>query len=154
MPGGVPLLSAVRSRHDAFARRVESAPEPMPTAHEPGTSLEAKLVATLAELLAESKRSAAMLAEMECLKRELLEQKAELAERIANVPRYVGIYEPGRTYHPGEMTTDRGSIWCCRRTTSSRPDTLAQAAEKDRWPEGGRDWELSVRRGQNGKDAR
>jgi hypothetical protein len=65
---------------------------------------------------------------------------APLAARIAElenrpVAKYVGVFEIGRTYEPGNFATDKGAIWHCNATTRQRPGDNA-------------DWTLAVKSGQ------
>jgi hypothetical protein len=48
---------------------------------------------------------------------------------------YRGVYEAGKEYAPGDGTTRSGSLWLCRRRTTSAPGTDAAA------------WMLIVKRG-------
>jgi hypothetical protein len=54
---------------------------------------------------------------------------------------YLGVHVTGKTYEIGDLVTDHGSLFYCVRTTTSRPATSP-------------DWQLMVKRGQDGKDAR
>jgi hypothetical protein len=54
---------------------------------------------------------------------------------------YCGTFVTGKTYDVGDLVTDHGSLFYCKRTTTGRP-----AASSD--------WTLMVKRGQDGKDAR
>ena len=56
--------------------------------------------------------------------------------------KYVGIFEEKQTYSPGEFVTCNGSVWYCRSATAGgRPGSSAS-------------WQLAVKRGADGKDAR
>jgi hypothetical protein len=56
---------------------------------------------------------------------------------------YKGVFEAGVTYHKGECVTHAGSLWIAKHDTMLKPD------EHD-----GRDWQLCVKRGRDGKDLR
>ena len=53
---------------------------------------------------------------------------------------YLGVYVEGKTYDAGDLVTDHGSVFYCKRTTAARPGLA--------------DWQLMVKRGQDGKGAR
>lgn len=55
---------------------------------------------------------------------------------------YVGVYQDGKSYAPGDVTTWAGSAWHCHTATTSKPG------------EGASDWQLIVKRGRDGKDAK
>jgi len=54
---------------------------------------------------------------------------------------YTGTYVAGKTYDVGDTVTDHGSLFYCGRTTTARPGASG-------------DWQLMVKRGQDGKGAR
>jgi hypothetical protein len=60
----------------------------------------------------------------------------ELRKRVAELERrsldYVGVWDESKApYRPGEIVTDKGTIWFCKRATSTRP--------------AGDDWQLMVK---------
>jgi hypothetical protein len=63
----------------------------------------------------------------------LKERIKELENRPAT--KYVGVFEIGRTYEPGNFATDKGAIWHCNSQTRQRPGDNA-------------DWTLAVKSGQ------
>ncbi|MGA8147781.1 MAG: hypothetical protein WB870_09445 [Gallionellaceae bacterium] len=70
----------------------------------------------------------------------------DLAVRIAaleNQPtmRYRGVWQPGEMYEPGDVVTHSGSAWHAWEQTRARPGDTT-------------DWQLAVKRGAPGKDAR
>jgi hypothetical protein len=54
---------------------------------------------------------------------------------------YRGVWDASEEYAEGDFCTDRGSLWTCLAPTRSRPGSND-------------DWQLAVKRGRNGKDAR
>lgn len=52
---------------------------------------------------------------------------------------YEGVWAADKTYRRGMMVTDHGSIWHARRSTKARPGG------------GNSDWQLAVKRGQDGR---
>jgi hypothetical protein len=46
---------------------------------------------------------------------------ARIDQLEAHGVKYVGTFEQGRVYVPGEIVTDRGSMWACLRETTGRP---------------------------------
>lgn len=55
---------------------------------------------------------------------------------------YAGVWKEGEVYNEHDFATDHGSLWCCLVDgTTDRPGT------SDRW-------QLSVKAGRNGRDAR
>lgn len=61
------------------------------------------------------------------------------------IPAYRGVWREGETYHEGQLATFDGSLWWCKATTRQKPDQ----------PDvGGRDWQLCVKRGRDGRDLR
>jgi hypothetical protein len=72
---------------------------------------------------------------------------APLEKRIAELEgrpqvKYQGVYRPGAEYSEGALVTRDGSIFHCSRTTRASPG------------DGSMDWQLAVKRGQDGKSAR
>jgi hypothetical protein len=63
-----------------------------------------------------------------------------LEQRAATALRYVGTFDATRQYVAGDAITDRGSLWCCKSAC------LGQRPPSDHW-------QLTVKRGSNGKDA-
>jgi len=55
--------------------------------------------------------------------------------------RYHGVWSPDTEYQRGDLVTSGGSMWHCWHTTRAKP------GESD-------DWQLCVKRGSPGKDAR
>src|SRR5262245_54585355 len=55
--------------------------------------------------------------------------------------KYLGVHVPGREYSEGEFVTAAGSVWFCKRTTTTNPGSS-------------HDWQLAVKRGDKGKDAK
>lgn len=55
---------------------------------------------------------------------------------------YVGVYQDGKSYEPGDMVTWAGSSWHCNEPTTTRPG------------DGSKAWTLMVKRGRDGKDGR
>jgi hypothetical protein len=53
--------------------------------------------------------------------------------------KYVGVYEDGAKYVPGEFVTYSGSLWYCERATTSKPGGSAC-------------WRLSVKQGSLAND--
>jgi hypothetical protein len=51
----------------------------------------------------------------------LQKQIAELEARLADVPRYRGVWIEGQTYRAGSFVTYDGSLWHCNAPTVSRP---------------------------------
>lgn len=56
--------------------------------------------------------------------------------------KYQGVYQSGRTYVEGDTVTYGGSLWHCGNVTTARPG------------DGATSWQLAVKRGQDGRDAR
>jgi hypothetical protein len=78
----------------------------------------------------------------EFVERESAPLKAQIAELQARPQlKYCGVFEAGRKYAPGEIVTHDGSMWFCHLSTQARPGD-------------GDQWQLAVKRGQNGRDAR
>ncbi len=55
---------------------------------------------------------------------------------------YLGVYQEGKEYSVGQMTTWGGSMWHCNTLTTSKPG------------EGNKDWTLMVKRGRDGRDGK
>jgi hypothetical protein len=75
---------------------------------------------------------------------------APLAERIAELEarptvKYLGTWEAGRTYGPGDVITELGAMWHCRELTNTKPDYSAAGTQA---------WQLCVKAGRPGRDAR
>ncbi len=71
---------------------------------------------------------------------------ADLERRLKEVEsrpliRYRGVFTEGETYHPGELATHSGSMFYCWAPTKCTPGTSDA-------------WQLCVKRGTNGRDAR
>jgi hypothetical protein len=64
-------------------------------------------------------------------------------ERVECRPqlRYIGVWREPEEYVPGNMVSHRGSMWACQAPTRSKPGTS-------------RDWQLCVKAGRDGRDAR
>lgn len=56
------------------------------------------------------------------------------------VPMYRGVYIEGEAYEKGDMVTWGGSMWHCNAQTDEKPGSDA--------------WQLAVKKGRDGKDAR
>jgi hypothetical protein len=54
--------------------------------------------------------------------------------------KYMGVWEQGHQYNPGEFVTDQGSVWHCNFQTGSRPGSGPQ-------------WILAVKKGSDGREA-
>jgi len=55
---------------------------------------------------------------------------------------YQGVYQDGKSYDVGDVATWAGSTWHCHTPTTTKPG------------EGSKDWQLMVKRGRDGKDAK
>ena len=55
--------------------------------------------------------------------------------------RYVGVYDRSGSYGAGAAATHKGSLWIAKHPTAAEPGTS-------------NDWQLAVKRGRDGKDAR
>lgn len=55
------------------------------------------------------------------------------------IPIYRGVYEPGTSYEPGDMTSFGGSIWHCDEATMEKPEST-------------RAWKLAVKKGRDGRE--
>ena len=76
-------------------------------------------------------------------------ENAALAARVKcledrPVPKYCGVWSAGKTYQENSLVTKQGSLWIAKRTTAAFP---GGGAEPD-------SWQLCVKRGQDGKDAK
>lgn len=72
---------------------------------------------------------------------EPLQQRiAELEARPAAL-KYFGVHEPARQYAEGAAVTANGNLWIALCATHARPGESS-------------DWQLAVRKGRDGKDAR
>jgi len=69
------------------------------------------------------------------------EQVKAIGTLRLSTPRYLGTYEDGKAYTPGDQVTHRGSQWHCNTATSARPG------------EGASGWILQVKAGRDGRDA-
>lgn len=72
---------------------------------------------------------------------EVLEKRVSDIELQTKNFRYTGTWEAGRTYARGNFTTFAGSVWSCRRDTTTRPGD-------------GDAWQLAVKAGRDGRDLR
>ena len=71
-----------------------------------------------------------------------LEKRIEALEQRESSIRYRGVWDESGGYRENEFATYDGSLWACKRTgTHDRPATSG-------------DWQLCVRKGRAGKDAR
>jgi hypothetical protein len=70
-----------------------------------------------------------------------LEARIVDSEKQAAEFRYRGVWQPGETYKKNNFITFDGSVWVCLRETEGKPGQSL-------------DWQLAVRRGKDGKDAR
>jgi hypothetical protein len=61
---------------------------------------------------------------------------------IVPVMLYRGVFDPARSYEPGDQVTYSGSLWIAKGKTSQRPDEDGTGA---------RDWTLCAKRGPEGK---
>ena len=67
-------------------------------------------------------------------------ERIDALEQQRSAMKYVGVWEAGREYKPGNFVTDKGSLFHCNSTTRQRPG------------DGSRDWTLAAKRGADGKD--
>ncbi len=70
----------------------------------------------------------------------LYQRVAALEKRLADLEanqgsKYLGVYESGREYAPGDLVTRAGSMWYCWEKTSEAPGGNSTA------------WQLAVKRG-------
>lgn len=76
----------------------------------------------------------------------LKQQIAELERRVAEADqrglRYRGVHQKAESYKRGDAVTHDGSLWICLR------------AEAEGRPGTSDDWQLAVKAGRDGKDAR
>jgi hypothetical protein len=70
-----------------------------------------------------------------------LEKMLREIESQTKAFRYVGTWEAGRTYARGNFATFAGSVWSCKRDTTTRPGD-------------GDAWQLAVKAGRDGRDLR
>jgi hypothetical protein len=77
----------------------------------------------------------------------IVQRVAQLEQHIADNPPvvYRGVWAEGE-FEKNNVTTHGGSAWIAKRRTTSKPQSLTDGAECD--------WQLMVKRGSNGKDAR
>jgi hypothetical protein len=57
------------------------------------------------------------------------------------IPEYLGVYQEGKSYEPGDMTTFGGGLWHCNEPTQDKPGTSES-------------WTLAVKKGRDGRDAK
>lgn len=65
-----------------------------------------------------------------------------LGERLIKtlpIPLYMGVFELGKSYEPGDMITFGGNVWHCDEATSEKPETT-------------RAWKLAVKKGRDGRE--
>lgn len=72
--------------------------------------------------------------------KDLAKRLEAVEKREANL-KYVGVWEHGRPYVPGNFCTDDGSIWHCKEATNTRP------GQSDRWT-------LAVKKGRDAERTR
>jgi hypothetical protein len=72
---------------------------------------------------------------------EMLELRTVDAEKQAAEFRYRGVWQPSEQYCRNNFCTHDGSVWVCLRDTEGKPGQCL-------------DWQLAVRKGRDGKDAR
>jgi hypothetical protein len=72
---------------------------------------------------------------------EALEHRVVEAETKAAEFRYRGVWQPGEQYRRNNFVTYDASVWACLRDTEGKPGQCL-------------DWQLAVRKGKDGKDAR
>jgi len=72
--------------------------------------------------------------------RELRDRIAALEQRPASM-KYCGTWQPGTTYHKGDLVTKSGSLWIADEPTSVMPDNT---------PESRKVWRLAAMRGKQG----
>lgn len=70
-----------------------------------------------------------------------LELRLKALEESDAIP-YQGTYENDRQYQRGQFVTFNGSLWHANKTTKQSPGS------------GSSDWQLAVKRGRDGKDAK
>jgi len=110
------------------------------------TRLSAVEVRTGAIAMTRGVTDPATIAEMEALlvrmrKLETLEQRVKALEARPAAPGYKGVWKEGIGFEPGAMVTHGGSLWVCKATTILKPGTSDA-------------WQLAVKRGKDGRDAR
>jgi hypothetical protein len=69
-----------------------------------------------------------------------LQKRIEQLEAKLAAWKYTGVFEEGRTYQPGNHTTQGGSTFVCLNETTQKPG------------DGSGDWQLTAKRGCDGKD--
>lgn len=83
-----------------------------------------------------STRAAALEARIEVLERGLTDIRRQPTLE------YTGTWQEGTTYERGQMVTHQGSVWYCKRPAATRPNEDPER------------WQLMVKRGRDGRDAR
>lgn len=73
----------------------------------------------------------------------LIDACRTLAARVAVLEQrpavsYMGVWEMGKSYQPGQFVTHGGSLWACHEPTSGKPGTSPG-------------WQLAAKRGRDGK---
>jgi hypothetical protein len=72
---------------------------------------------------------------------EMLERRTIEAESQAAEFRYRGVWQPGEQYRRNNFCTFDASVWVCLRDTEGKPGQCL-------------DWQLAVKKGRDGKDAK
>ena len=72
---------------------------------------------------------------------EELELRTAQAEKQAEQFKYCGVWREGESYRKNNFCTHDGSVWVCLCDTEGRPGQSLQ-------------WQLAVRKGRDGKDAK
>ena len=70
-----------------------------------------------------------------------LRDRVEVLEKQAAEFKYVGVWRDGANYRKNNFCTHDGSVWICLADTEGRPGQSLQ-------------WQLAVKRGRDGKDAK
>lgn len=70
------------------------------------------------------------------------EKAKEVQWKYIGAMHHRGVYQAGKEYELGDVTTWGGSLWLAKRATTSKPEEFGA---------GGRDWQLVVKRGSEGK---
>jgi hypothetical protein len=52
-----------------------------------------------------------------------LHERIKALEQRPPAPRYLGVWRSGNEYTPGDLVTDKGSLWLACRPSSARPGT-------------------------------
>jgi hypothetical protein len=73
---------------------------------------------------------------------DLIAHTAASLRKELSGPKYCGTWKKGTRYQEQSMVTHHGSMWFCRQTTNAEPGKGSLA------------WQLCVKRGRDGKDAR